>query len=198
MNRAASDAGSDDRSRRARTCLFGGSHKVYRTNQAPSRPSAKQSHETCTGHHLDDADRELGERRGADPLVEDELVGEQFDRAGVQQDTGRDRVKGAGHVVGGGRVAVVGVADAEADGEADGGDQAVGETADDGNPRSHLERQECQTGAETETLKHLVEDDDDEEHRKVGGGAERDADDDRVEDDAELEDEHADDLRCLR
>jgi len=126
----------------------------------------------------------------------DELVRQQLDEARVQQDAGAGTVERARDVRGLGRVLVVRVPHAQADGQANRRHERVGHGTEERDRAARAQRQQGQPRAETETLEHLVDcrrrgqprlreartalrtDDDDkerDERRAVANGAERDA-----------------------
>ena len=145
----------------------------------------------------------------------------EFDETGVEQDTRRDGIENTTDDVGRHAVTVVSRPDAETDGHTDGGHDGVQGRSEVRSPLPVLrEVEDRETGTETETLEHLVEDDDDEEDREIRVGREGQTDNDTavslivlfctqpnkrkverrspVQDNTKLEDSHSDELRgCL-
>lgn len=75
-----------------------------------------------------------------------------------QQDPGRDGVEDAGDDVGRRRIGIVGIADAETDGEADGRHEGVDSAGGERYPVQAIGKREVgESRAETETFEHLVE-----------------------------------------
>lgn len=127
--------------------------------------------------------------------IEKEVSSQQLDKTSVDQDTSGNSIKDAGDDVRGERARVIRRADAEANGNCDGSRKAVGRTQEPGEPAALLEGDGGETGADTEALEGLVEDEDGVEGREfIASNAEVEADNDRVEDDAELKDEEGGDL----
>ncbi|KAG7700952.1 hypothetical protein KL951_001067 [Ogataea haglerorum] len=133
--------------------------------------------------------------------TEKKVPGYQFHQRRVHQNASRNRVQDALHDVPGKRVRVVCGTHADADGHTDRGREAVQQAQ---QPRPALlvcrERDRRQPGPNAEPLKRLVE-----HHRRVqhpevvvAAGAQVQANHDRVEHDAKLQDQESRDLRPER
>lgn len=124
-------------------------------------------------------------------------MGEQLDEAGVDQDAGADGVEDAVHDERRGASGLEALADAETRRDGDGRRYRV----HDGEQVGHVPLGAGpggggEPGAQTETLEGLVEDQHDvEDAELVARDGQREADEDRVEDDTELEDEDRHHLR---
>lgn len=121
-------------------------------------------------------------------------------QARVDEDAGRDGVENAAGDESALALRGVRLTDAEADSNGNGGREAVADGESVRSPAlGYGPGDGGQTGAETEAFKGLVEDEDDVEGDElVARDGKRQADEDGVEDDAELEDEDGRQLRRVR
>lgn len=156
------------------------------------RPVGEDGHDASAKGDAAKA-KELHLERGAAHVgVEHELVGKELDETSVHEDTSADGIK---DTVGKLLVGCILGLGAHAGGDADGGREGKAESEDIRKPLLALgPGGGGKTGAETETLKHLVEDENDEENDKVVGGTKGKTNKDTVENDTKLENKDGSEL----
>ena len=160
-----------------------------------SSPLAQQSHHPRAEEDAHDhEDESLGLTRQV--RVEEEVARQQLDQPRVDQDSGRDGVQHAGDHVRCEAAGVVGSAHTQTDSNGDGRGQAVAGAQGPRQPGvAAWEGDGGHARADSQALERLMEDEHGEQDRELATGrAQVQPDDDRVEDNAELEDEEGCDL----
>lgn len=154
-------------------------------------PFTKQRHQSSTAAHDEVCSQDAASAGSAELFAVQELVAHELDETHVEEDACRDGVKNA---VGDERAVRAGRirgAHSEANGDRNRGGEAERQAQGPGHPSLVLgPRSGSNTGAESETFKHLVKDKDNVERLDVFGDSKSQANEDGVKDDTKLENEN--------
>lgn len=155
-------------------------------------PFGQDGHDSNTKCNTRKGEQKNLKRRTAHVWVEHELVGEELNEAGVQQDTGADSVENTVDELLG--VGIVGFG-TNTGSDTNGGGQGIDASEDEGHPSLVFRPgSNGQTRPQTQALEHLVEHQDDQEDDKVVSGTKGEADEHTVEHDTEFKDEDGEKL----